>query len=122
MKVDKLADAVVDALKEYNSEITDAVKAEVKAVTKQCVKDIKEKAPVRTGKYKKSWTSRVDYEKSNDIKTTVYAKEYRLTHLLENGFAKRNGGRVEGRPHIAPAEEKAEKTLISRIETEIKKI
>ncbi len=46
---------------------------------------------------------------------------YMLAHLLENGHAKRGGGRVKAIPHIAPAEEKGEEQLIKDIESALGK-
>lgn len=51
----------------------------------------------------------------------VYSKNrYQLAHLLEKGHAKRGGGRVAGRPHIAPAEQAGIEQLQSLIEKALK--
>ena len=48
---------------------------------------------------------------------TVHSKNrFLLAHLLDKGHAKRGGGRVAGKPHIAPAEENGVQLLEHLIE------
>ncbi len=118
VSVDGLADAVMKQLDEYNELATDDMKKAVKKAGKTVKEEINGSAPVRTGRYAKSWTSRTTAESSTDIEVTVYSpSRYMLAHLLENGHAKRGGGRVRAIPHIKPAEEIGEQQL----ETDIAK-
>ena len=118
--IDDLTAAIMDELQSYSDEITEQVKADVKQVAKECVADIKNNAPELSGDYKKSWRVKTAYESATDIRVVLHsAKHYRLTHLLENGHAKVGGGRVEGKPHIAPAEQRAEKKLLKKVKVSI---
>lgn len=117
VKIDQLAGAVMEGLKEYADVTTDLVKKCVEETSKEVKKEISDNAPKRTGKYKKSWATKKTAETSNSLTMTVHSKNrYQLAHLLENGHAKRGGGRVAAIPHIAPAEANAESSLKSKIE------
>lgn len=61
---------------------------------------------------------KLDFSKIKNGDQVIYQKAptYRLTHLLENGHAKRNGGRVSPKVHIAPVEEELVSNYISRVE------
>ena len=112
VRVDQMADEIMKGLMEYAELATDEMKAAVKDAGKLAKEEISATAPKNTGKYAKSWTSKVTAESSDNIQVTVYSpKKYQLAHLLEHGHAKRGGGRTSAQPHIAPAEEKAERKL-----------
>lgn len=110
--VNQMADAIMEELDHYRKTSIDDVKDAVRKGGKIVKDDINSSAPVRTGKYAKSWRSRVTAEDASSIEVTVYSpSRYMLAHLLEHGHAKRNGGRVRAIPHIGPAEAHAEKEI-----------
>lgn len=121
IKIDQLASAVMDGLKEYADLATDDMKKAVKKAGTAVRKDIQQNAPTDRGAYAKSWTVRNDKETSNSLQVIVHSKNrYQLAHLLEHGHAKRGGGRVSGKSHIAPAEEKAIRQLEEEIERSLR--
>lgn len=121
IKIDALTDEVMKQLDEYNELATDEMKKAVKKAGKTVKDEINASAPVRTGKYAKSWQSKTTAESSTDIEVTVYSpSRYMLAHLLENGHAKRGGGRVRAIPHIKPAEEVGEEQLEADITKALK--
>lgn len=115
--IDNLADEIMKGLTEYSDLTDESMKKAVRKTATSVKKEISANAPKRTGKYAKSWTSKKTKETSHSLEMTVHSKNrYQLAHLLEKGHAKRGGGRVSGRPHIAPAEENGVQMLEKLIE------
>ncbi len=115
--VDALADEVMKGLTEYADLAADEMKAAVKKAGDTVKSNISANAPKRTGKYAKSWRAKTTKETASTMEVTVYSpSKYMLAHLLEHGHAKRGGGRVAGKPHIAPAAEAGEQELLDEIE------
>ena len=116
--IDGLRDAVMEGLKGLAA---DDMKDAVKKTAKSVRKDIQDNAPVRTGKYKKSWSVKTVSENSDSIDLIVHSRNrYQIAHLLEHGHAKRGGGRVAAKPHIAPAEQAGNKNLVNEIQQKLK--
>ena len=114
--IDNLTKTIMEGLQEYADLASEDVKAAVRKAGKNVKADIAANAPKRTGAYSKSWTVKTQKETANSLEVVVHSKNrYHLAHLLEHGHAKRGGGRVAGKPHIAPAEEKAIKELEQEI-------
>lgn len=114
--IDNLAKTIMEGLQEYADVANADVKTAVRKAGKNVKADIAANAPKRTGAYSKSWTVKTQKETANSLEVVIHSKNrYQLAHLLEHGHAKRGGGRVAGKPHIAPAEEKAIKELEEEI-------
>ena len=111
-----LAKQINNQLERYATLVRGEVEKATDDVTKEAVQEIKAASPVETGAYKAGWTRKkvpngyIIHNKTN----------YQLTHLLEHGHAKRSGGRVAGKVHIRPAEERANKRFEERIEKAVK--
>ena len=122
IKMDGLADAIAEALEEYQEETVDEVKSSVRSSAKFCMNQLREDSPKLTGDYADGWRVKNAYESPLDIRVQVYNKtDYQLTHLLEDGHAKVNGGTVPGTPHIEPAAEKASQLLLKDINIKVGK-
>ena len=105
--IDNMAAEIMKGLTEYADLANESMKKAVKKTATEVKKEISANAPKDTGAYAKSWTAKKTKENSHSLEMTVHSKNrYQLAHLLEKGHAKRGGGRVSGKPHIAPAEEK----------------
>lgn len=120
--IDKLATEIEAELAKYSQEVAEQIKIDVQEVAKECVAEIKQKSPKRIGKYRRGWRKEVVYESDEDLRIVVHNKTSgQLTHLLEFGHAKVNGGRVDGRPHIGPAEQRAKKSLIEKAKVAVRR-
>lgn len=107
-------------LSDYKEEVEEGISTAGDKVAKKTVSNLRKNSPKRKkngGAYAKGW--RVSTIKGKRI---IHNKtKYQLTHLLENGHAKVNGGKVDGIPHIKPAEEEAIKEYVSEVKKVIKR-
>jgi hypothetical protein len=121
VSIDEMDNAIMEELEKYADLAADELKAAVKETAASVRKDIQSGAPVDTGKYKKSWSVKNVREDSESIELVVHSRNrYQIAHLLEHGHAKRGGGRVAAKPHIASAEQRGNEKLMQTIEQKLK--
>lgn len=103
IKVNELAGEIVLAIQAYTEDVSEAIDQAARDTAKALAKDLRETSPKDTGEYAKGWTHRKEAPGSYRV---YNKKKPQLTHLLEHGHAKAGGGRVEGIPHIKPAQDR----------------
>jgi hypothetical protein len=107
---------IMKQLKYYESDVAAKVEEAKTETAKDLARSLKRDSPKKTGAYAKGWRI-----KRTGKKLIVHNKtSYQLTHLLEYGHPKKNGGRVEAQAHIRPNEERAVKEYLDKIEGAIK--
>lgn len=124
VSVDKMADAVLEALQEYVDEAEDDLKDVVGKVAKEGRKKLKATSPRGTGTwrghYADHWSTTYEREGNGKFKYTIHnRRKYQLAHLLEFGHANRDGGRTPAIEHIKPVEEWCVEECEDRIKKEL---
>lgn len=115
IRVDELDQRIADVLDKYRGLVREGVENEMEGAAAIAMRIVRDKSPVRSGKYKKGWKLYREKAKfKGQLQTlTVYNKnQYRLIHLLEYGHQTAKGTRTKAYPHVQPAEDAAEKALI----------
>lgn len=112
INVNQLANAIVREVVAYDKKVAKAVQRETRKVANETAEELRQNSPRKTGRYASGWAVR-----KNGEGYRVYNKvSPQLTHLLENGHAKVNGGRVPPvKIHIRPAEQNAIENLEVRL-------
>ena len=114
-KGNDLSGEIMKCLQEYTEEVVEALEKTEKELADEAVRTLKQTSPKKSGKYARSWT-----QTKQGKKRIVHNRRYQLTHLLEKGHAKRNGGRVAARVHIAPVEQRISKEAVERLKENLK--
>ena len=104
--IDQLQSELHKILEEYGEDVANGTREAVTKVAQKGAKAVRGNSAGSfggSGKYAKGWTYQSEYRRLGSV-ATIYNRTPGLPHLLENGHAKRGGGRVPGRTHIAPVE------------------
>lgn len=105
IKPSDLGAAIQQELGLYHADVIEKVNEAGKKASKKLLKQTKANAPKASGDFKKSLTV-IEEDNGHGMKSfTLHARapKHRIFHLLVNGHAKQNGGRVPGDPFLQNA-------------------
>lgn len=111
IKVGDFSKVLQKEMQAYTREVSEGITKVAGEVAKQGAKELQEisKSAFKTAQdkpYHKGWSVKNETS-GNKISFVIHNKtKPGLAHLLEHGHAKVNGGRVAGKIHIKPIEEK----------------
>ncbi|EOV9525577.1 HK97 gp10 family phage protein [Bacillus cytotoxicus] len=105
------ASEIARELQRYANVVEEELITAQEEVADVAVDKLKENSPKKTGAYRKGWRKKKDGKN-----IVIYNTKGQLTHLLEKGHAKAEGGRVPAQVHISPVEDYVIDELPRRIE------
>lgn len=125
ISINNLSDEIAKVLSEYSQDVSEKVDKAVDEAGNDLIQELTSTSPARKckngGRYHKGWRIKVAFDGKGNKRIIVHNKsDFQLTHLLEFGHIKVNGGRVSGIPHIKPAEQKAVDMFIKKVEEAVK--
>ena len=92
-------------LDQYGAQVAEVANEAVTETTKEAAKQLKNKNlggfENRSGQYRRGWRAGVRNKRTGTEGTAYNKTAYQLTHLLEFGHVKQNGGRTKKFPHIS---------------------
>lgn len=121
ISIGDLTDEITNILNEYSDEAIKAMPEAAKEAANLCVKTLKNKAPSKSGKYKKSFKKKLKSSSSSLTEYTIYSTIPSLPHLLERGHTIRNKYGVYGVTKAHPHWADAEKAANDKFEDKLKK-
>ena len=124
--IDKLGDAIAGILDEYADQVNASVGEIAEKLAKKGTQTLRNVSKSEfkggTGKYAKGWSVETTGKRHRQLEqsSVIYNKHPGMPHLLEYGHVIRNGtnrvyGKVPGREHIAPVEEKLVETFVKEV-------
>lgn len=104
---EKFSTTAHQMLEEFEGNCNTAVREAIVETADKIVEILKSAGDFGGTKYRRSWKSKIVQTRMSTQAIVHNAKHYRLTHLLEFGHAKQNGGRTRAFPHIEPINERS---------------
>ena len=118
INVGGLQDTLSGLLEEYGDSVREGMAGAVIKAGKKTLKMVRDRSPKVSGTYRRGWRMTRETGSVNSARCAVVihnSSKYQLTHLLEHGHQKASGGRVEGVPHIRPADEAGQVLFIQLV-------
>lgn len=105
--IDDISSAIQSDLLMYSKQIQEDIDKDAKQIASETINDLRIESNVgERGLFAKGWKSSVKKDR-HSISIVIHNKEFRLTHLINNGHKMRQGGRARAFRLITRNEAKA---------------
>ena len=108
---------VMEYLDEYGEEVIEANETAIRDVAKETTQELKKSGSFGgTGKYRRGITSEIKKSRIGVEAVVGAGRNAGLTHLLEFGHAKQNGGRTTAFNFVKPVNDRVEEKYMEKME------